>query len=328
MIANSLEEQNTLYYWKVYFSFKNYAKWYTRVFEDKINKAKCSKDAQYLKLYIAKCQKAIYCLHQNQSFFDDMLAGTPQFVEERKIAAPSPEDFDKCVSALKCIARDWSNYGKQERGAYDVVLQELKDIAAAKEMPQSVNCPGSGLSRLAYEIAKLGFNVKANELTYHMLIPCYFILNSIAKSYTIYPFIHNFQNRMKVDDCFEPIIFPDEFPELNVPNTNFSMNGGDFQEVCGVADITVSSYFIDTGKNALDYIRTIDLNTSSIWINIGPLLYHHETFELSWEEILKFVEQETNFKTKKSFRLSASYCADTNSIVQYSYNNIFCKFIK
>ena len=328
-IENSAEEQDMRYYWKVYFSFKNYKKWYSNIIYQKLKAFESMKkdDQILLKSFKFKCEKALECISINQEFFDDMLKNTPHFVDEKRIVNPTAEDFDKCVSTLKTIARDWSTSGIDERHAYKPILWELSQIDEESRPDINVFVPGSGLSRLAYEVAKLGFDTTANELTYHMLIPCYFILNTITKRYTIFPFVHNFQNRMNIQDCFAEVEFPDEFPELS--NSSFNMVGGEYTEIAIPCEITVSCYFLDTASNIIDYIKCIQQNTQSMWLNVGPLLYHHQqSIELSFEEILLIVRQITDFNLSDQSRIRASYCADPKSMVEYAYNNIYCKFLK
>ncbi len=329
MTMESNEEENANYYWKVYFSFKNYERWYTRVIESKLNAfyTLSSEDQDCLPHFKEKCERALKCIHKNQEFFDDMLKSTPHFVKEKKIASPTSEDFQKCVSALKCMYRDWSEAGKCERVVYDTILNELKTIDVEKRSTTSVFVPGSGTTRLAYDIASLGFNTTANELTYHMLIPSYFVLNTMDKSYEIYPFIHDFQNRRCIEDAFLPISIPDIFPTIQ--NDGFKMIGGDFLELQLQCDIVVTCFFIDTASNIIDYIRHIDKITNKTWLTIGPLLYHHQqSIELSWEEILFIVVQKTDFTLTESNTIPSSYCADPSSMVSYLYNNSYGKFTK
>jgi hypothetical protein len=55
----------------------------------------------------------------------------------------------------------------------------------------------------------------------------------------------------------------------------------------------VSCFFLDTGKNVVDYVRMIHhiLAPGGYWLNLGPLLYHYEdvpgeaSLELSYEEL-------------------------------------------
>lgn len=62
-----------------------------------------------------------------------------------------------------------------------------------------------------------------------------------------------------------------------------------------VFDGVLTSFFLDTAKNVLVYIKTIAkvLRRGGLWANIGPLLYHyaempHEmSIELSAEEVLE-----------------------------------------
>ena len=61
----------------------------------------------------------------------------------------------------------------------------------------------------------------------------------------------------------------------------------------------MTSYFIDTGKNVLEYLEAIHstLKSGGIWINLGPLTYHYTnvqgeiSIELSLEEVQFAVEK-------------------------------------
>lgn len=48
-------------------------------------------------------------------------------------------------------------------------------------------------------------------------------------------------------------------------------------------DCVTTCFFIDTGRNVLDYLETIwnCLKPGGIWINFGPLLYHYASEELN-----------------------------------------------
>jgi carnosine N-methyltransferase len=95
--------------------------------------------------------------------------------------------------------------------------------------------PGSGLGRLPFEIAKLGFASQGNEFSYFMLLASNFILNRSTKveQFTIYPYVHQTSNNISDLDPLRAIKVPDSVPqkELSSGGVDFSMCAGDFLDV-------------------------------------------------------------------------------------------------
>ena len=101
-------------------------------------------------------------------------------------------DIDKVKSTLKIIARDWSKEGAVERlQCYQPILDELdlrfptspsanKQLLVQQRKHIRVLSPGTGLSRLTWEIANLGFTSQGNEFSFYMLTSSNFILNSFV----------------------------------------------------------------------------------------------------------------------------------------------------
>lgn len=66
-------------------------------------------------------------------------------------------DIDRVREALKHIARDWSDEGREEREqTFAPILEELVKVTPEDRSLVSILVPGSGLGRLAWEIAQLG----------------------------------------------------------------------------------------------------------------------------------------------------------------------------
>lgn len=66
-------------------------------------------------------------------------------------------DLGRVREALKHIARDWSDEGREEREqTFAPVLEELAKVAPEDRSQVHILLPGSGLGRLAWEIAQLG----------------------------------------------------------------------------------------------------------------------------------------------------------------------------
>ena len=194
----------------------------------------------------------------------------------------------KVQSTLKQFMRDWSSEGAAERQAcYDPILSEL-----VRAFPDG-NCrndtrvlvPGAGLGRLAFEIAKLGFNSEGNEFSLFMLVASNFVLNKCkaVNGYKIYPWIHQVSNNLRIDDMTRHISIPDVDPNELIEDSLFSMTAGDFLEVyadveyAGAFDCIVTCFFIDCAHNINDFIELIHkiLKPGGRWINLGPLLYHY-----------------------------------------------------
>ena len=110
-------------------------------------------------------------------------------------AGTSAVDFEKIQSTLKQFVRDWSDAGKEERDmCYTPILKELenlyprnsdKDDSGVDQTRESgisrnnikVLVPGAGLGRLAYDIARSGFECQGNEFSLYMLFGSNYVLN-------------------------------------------------------------------------------------------------------------------------------------------------------
>jgi len=66
-------------------------------------------------------------------------------------------DISRVREALKHIARDWSDEGRDEREqTFAPILEELVKVTPEDRSQVHILVPGSGLGRLAWEIAQLG----------------------------------------------------------------------------------------------------------------------------------------------------------------------------
>ena len=91
-------------------------------------------------------------------------------------------DMDKVQSTLKQIVRDWSSAGAAEREkCHGLILAKLLSLYPEGERrDKKVLVPGAGLGRLAFDIAKLGFECQGNEFSLYMLFTSNFILNKCS----------------------------------------------------------------------------------------------------------------------------------------------------
>jgi len=122
------------------------------------------------------------------------------------------------------------------------LIQELRTRFASVPLEQrggiNVLVPGSGLGRLAFDIAHEGFSAQGNEFSYYMLLASNFILNKTQRinQFKIYPYIHSFSNIVKSSDVLTEATIPDVNPSEIPRGTDFSMVAGDFIEVYGMEE--------------------------------------------------------------------------------------------
>ncbi|KMZ80700.1 hypothetical protein PVIIG_03067 [Plasmodium vivax India VII] len=248
------------------------------------------------------------------------------------------QNMSKVRSTLRQFVRDWSLEGKHERdSAYEPMLRSLeKYLPITDAYVPKVLCPGSGLGRLPYEVAKKGYRSQGNEFSYFMLLASNFILNyyNEKESLKIQPYCLNTLNRRKRDDHLKVVTLPD----INTYNkailtTDFSMCAGELIEVYererGSFDGVLTCFFMDTAKNIFLYIRTFAsiLKPNSLWCNVGPLLYHYSemtnelSIELSWEEIKVIISKWFTFVEVEW--VDSYYTTNVDSMMQVQYHCIF-----
>ena len=255
---------------------------------------------------------------------------------------PSPMDIDKVFSTLKQCVRDWSEIGKTERDCvYTPILSALTQWFPDPGSRLSVHVllPGSGLSRLALEVALLGFSAQANEFSYHMLICGHYLLNHVEKKlqYRIFPYVDTTVNLLSRQHQFLAVDIPDCSPveriqEEGVTFGDMSMIAGDFTEVyskpkeLGAWQAVCTCFFIDTAHDIVEYMRMIYdlLAPGGLWINVGPLLYHFadttadSSVELALDEVLQ-VARNIGFIVHQEGFLNTTYTANPYSMKQMVY---------
>ena len=259
-------------------------------------------------------------------------------------------DIDKMRSTLRSFVREWSALGAEEREqcfqplideVNDYFQNELKKPAHNEETGErvSVLVPGCGLGRLVFEFALRGYRSLGNEFAYFCLLSSNFILNeSEAKEqFSIYPFIHNFNNLKKDSDAFREVKVPDACPRLLMSDPekyDFQMTAGEFMEVFGSNpkqfDAVVTCFFIDTAHNVMDYMATINkiLKDGGLWVNIGPLHWHYSEqpseiqIQLSLEEVEKLIPK-FGFEVRKREMRKTVYTGRYDALINMNYESVF-----
>jgi len=257
-----------------------------------------------------------------------------------KVSRPVPasdSDMEKVKMSLQQIVRDWSVECASERNkTYDLIVKTLNKRfpEEASRSSLQVLVPGAGLCRLAFDIAKQGYQCQANEFSFSMLLIANFILNRNqgVNSHKIYPWLLNFSNNFNSQDQFQEYSVPDV--DTSVRGGNLSMCAGDFLEIYteyGTFEAVVTCFFLDTAKNVIEYIEHIYnlLKPNGIWINLGPLLYHHaemdkeESLDLSFEQ-LKHVIKETGFDIEnEQYPITVPYVENKKSMHFDLFNCVF-----
>jgi carnosine N-methyltransferase len=255
---------------------------------------------------------------RNQFCLDCILRHAGQPHSQQEYPTPSTRyvsdaQISKVTSVLKSLMRDWSAEGKPERDmSYKPILEALKRMVpiTAGAAPRRVAVPGSGVGRLALEIAREGYSVQGNEVSLYMLLASDFILNGgIATPNTplqISPWLLETRNVHQATDPVRTVSIPDVDPHTYLSRNDeasqrvvdgdiaqkdknqasvsceFSMAAGEFASVYNVPgeherwDAVVACFFLDASPCIVEYLSTIYsmLRPGGVLINFGPLLWH------------------------------------------------------
>ena len=177
-------------------------------------------------------------------------------------------DMEKLQSTLKQFVREWGAEGKAERDAsHNPALEALqRALPGGAARGDRVLLPGSGLGRLAWECANLGYTAQGSEFSYFMLLASNFILNAglmrlqtvdlhpwvlqvrdlpisppsmtfpdrgitLGGFLDLHPWVLQTTNVRSRDDLVRPCRVPDTPPWSLPEGHNLSMTAGDFLEV-------------------------------------------------------------------------------------------------
>ena len=97
----------------------------------------------------------------------------------------------------------------------------------------------------------------------------------------------------------------------------------------------VTSFFIDTAHNVIDYVECINniLVPGGVWINIGPLLYHwsdipgEDSLELTFDQIENVIRS-FGMVIEKKAEYDCEYTSCQNSMMNLVYHAQFCVISK
>ncbi|KAF4124346.1 carnosine N-methyltransferase [Geosmithia morbida] len=181
-------------------------------------------------------------------------------------------DFGVVDLAFGHVSRDWSAQGAKEREAvFPPVLAELRRRIDPGGSRNKVLVPGSGLGRLASDIADLGYDVTANELDYGSILAHHLLTNHTTSlnQHTFHPFVTKWTYQANPTARYSALTVPDHWP-----NKSVKLIEGDFLTAFpqdGEFDAVVTLFFIDISDNVIDFLSNIHrlLKPGGVWINLG-----------------------------------------------------------
>ncbi|VEU24222.1 DEKNAAC105418 [Brettanomyces naardenensis] len=202
----------------------------------------------------------------------------------------------RVVESLCHLVRDWSSNDDSEVSPMlDYIRKHSNDLSRENT---TVIVPGSGLGRVAHEVALMGFKgVHAVEFSWLMgLFNESMYGEGKIETGTIYPYLHNYSNHFRTKDQMRSVSFSHGFRKPD----NLVIHKEDFtkfeveQETKDV--LIVTCFFIDTAEDMLEYFDAITricdgYEGKKRWINVGPLKYGTAPkVELSNDEVGKVRE--------------------------------------
>ena len=242
---------------------------------------------------------------------------------------------------LELLTREWAVEGKEEREkTITPVINELKsyyDFENKSIMEKGVNVLviGARFGRVVYELAKLGYNVEANERSYFYTMVANYLFNYAKKDeLCICPRISSFCSSFTEDSVTRKHYIPDVdiFADLkNVKNNGIKITKEDFEidykDVKDKFDCVLTVFSTDDAKNLISFTERVHqvLKKGGIWINIGGLSNAYADYggiDLTWDE-LKHVILNSGFELKKEETPVVPYCKIEGHSLPFTLGAIF-----
>ena len=249
---------------------------------------------------------------------------------------------------MRCLMRDWTLESKPERdNNYGNVLKEVKkyfnydDKTLMKKNNYKALVPGTGCSRMAFELAKRGFEVEANDFCFiYILCDDYLFNYSHKNEFQFCPGIHSFSSSYNEASVIQRYSFPDvdireELEKSEAKPITFIK--GDFllkyKGIKDQYDLIVTLFFIDVSKNIIEFVEIMHdlLKKGGIWLNIVCLDYYHSkdhnSIDLTWDE-LRLVIQNYDFEIKNEATEFVPYGVKEGLMISHSYGTVFFTAMK
>ena len=193
--------------------------------------------------------------------------------------------YETAAQILAHLARDWSRAGDAaRRRTYAPVLRALR----RERRKLRVLVPGAGLSRLAYEIARLGHHVEAADVSVGMAVASHAVISgSLPAGLRIHPHVGCESGVLDRRACLQSNVL-----ETPRPPPTLTLRTAAFGDATATYDAVVTSYFLDTLDDAAAAVRTVarTLAPGGVWVNVGPLQWHRPTgLRLTFDELRSLI---------------------------------------
>ncbi|CAN9246899.1 unnamed protein product [Alternaria alternata] len=276
--------------------------------------------------YPAHFEKARKGIEVNARFSEQMAHIAREYYHTGPEALEDKEDADFGAVDLVFghLSRDWSPQGAKERQTvFPPVLHGLEQHFGGNGRGKRILVPGSGLGRLASDIADLGYDVTANELDYGSIMAYHLLTNhtSSLHQHTFQPFVTKWTHQSNPSSRYSTLTVPDHWP-----NKAVKLVEGDFLDMFpqdGEFDAVVTLFFIDISKNVVDFLGNIHrlLKPGGLWINLGPLKWGtHSAIQLSAEEMLQLADLlgfDVDHTSRKS--IDSLYAEQPDTLLKFTY---------
>ncbi|KAJ0338052.1 hypothetical protein COL922a_006065 [Colletotrichum nupharicola] len=233
-------------------------------------------------------------------------------------------EFGLVDLAFGHLSRDWSTQGNKERQAvFPPVLAGLEQYFGENGNGKRVLVPGSGMGRLASDIADLGYDVTANELDYGSILAYHLLTNQTSSlhQHILHPFVTKWTHQANPSSRYSAVTVPDHWP-----NKTVKLVEGDFLEKFPENEqfnAVVTLFFIDISNNVIDFLSNIHrlLKPGGVWVNLGPLKWGtHTALQLSAEEVLQLADLlgfDVDHASRKS--IDSLYADQPDTLLKFTY---------
>lgn len=238
----------------------------------------------------------------------------------------------RVVESMSHFVRDWASPEETEL-LVNYITRQLEALILEEELSETcIVVPGSGLGRVAHEIANSREYGAVHAVEFSGLMHCcnQFIYESESDSiHTIAPYVNNTSNFLQEEAQFREVQFAggikkpcnlhlhlDDFCAFEIPDKQNYKN-----------IVVISVFFIDTAENILDYFDQINQlsapskkssTKNGYWINMGPLKYGSAArAELNGDEIEYIRKQMGWVDLHAESSLDSPEFADKNGLLPY-----------
>ena len=297
--------------------------------------------------YQDKVKKVKEGININQKFFSKI---ANLYYNKFKFVQLSDKEIDDFQYAeqnyagklfLQLLTREWAEEGKVEREKTILpVIKELKtyyDYENKSVMDKGINVlvVGARFGRVVYELAKLGYNVEANERSYFYTMVANYLFNyAKQKELCICPRISSFCSSFTEESVTRKHNIPDVdiIGDLkNVKSDKIKITKQEFEheykDIKDKFDCVITVFSTDDEKNLISFTETVNkvLKKGGIWINIGGLMNAYSDYggiDLTWDE-LKHVILNSGFDLKKEETPVVPYCKIEGHSLPFTLGAIF-----